>query len=625
MAGWRLLPVLVLVSASVWFYPAKAGDADAPLMILKADNSYDVAIDGTYVQTYRFQFRPATDGAARREAQQSVSYSPSLEDLVITEAYTQKPDGRRINVAPSAIHDQLPWGSQDLASFSDQRQKVLIFPEVAGGDVLVYGWRRAVHRPVFPGQFMTSMYMSRNNPWGELTLSVRAPAALALHTEAHGMAESVEADGAFVIHRWHAVNAPSAGNEMAALGPYDRLPRVFVSSFSGYQEFAAAYGALAGPKAEVTPTLRALAERLTAGIGDRREQATVLYDWVSVHVRYVAVYLRMGALEPHPAEAVVADGYGDCKDHVVLFNALLAAIGIRADLVMINLGAHYTLSGPPTFAQLNHAISYLPEFDLYADTTAGTAPFGVLPFDEYGKPVIHAIDDGIALRRVPPLPPGLATMELRTEARMNDQGAVSGRTVTQARGPFTLDLRRTAVWAEATGIAQAATAQLRALGTEGSGAFTFASPGALAASYAISGSFDLDPRPDIVDGDSFMPPVGLRVLTRPGDLLLGPLSMPRLADTEPTPCFAGRQTEIISLELPAGRHLARLPKGLSIDNELLAYHSSWRLAGQTLELHRELVSHPSGPLCTGAQRHLAATALIAIRRDQRRQVAFADE
>lgn len=625
MAGWRRAAALLIVSACSWLNPAKGGTAEPPLVNLRADNSFDVAADGTYVQTYRFQFRPTTDGAARREAQQSVSYSPSLEDLTITEAYTQKPDGRRIDVAPGAIHDELPWGSRDLASFSDQRQKVLVFPEVAGGDMLVYAWRRAVHRPVFPGQFMTSVYMSRNTPWGELTLSVRAPAGLALHTETHGMAESVEADGASVTYRWRASNVPSAGDDAAAVGPYDRLPRVFVSSFSGYQQFAAAYGALANPKAEVTPVLRALAERLTAGIGDRREQARVLYDWVSLHVRYVAVYLRMGALEPHPAEAVIADGYGDCKDHVVLFNGLLAAIGIKADLVMINLGTHYTLSGPPTFAQLNHAISYLPEFGIYADTTAGTAPFGILPFDEYGKPVVHAVSEGIALRRVPPLPPGRATMELRTEARMDEQGAITGRTVTEARGPFTIGLRRTAAWAEATGIANAATAQLRALGTEGSGAFAFASPGKLAASYAMSGSFELDPLPDLLDGDSFMPPVGLRVLTRPGDLLLGPLSMPGLANTEPTPCFAGRQSEDISLELPAGRHLTRLPNDLSIDNELLAYRSRWRLAGQTLEVHRELVSHPSGPLCMGPERRVAAAALVAIRRDERRQVALADE
>ena len=47
--------------------------------------------------------------------------------------------------------------------------------------------------------------------------------------------------------------------------------------------------------------------------------------------------------------------------------------------MLLNLDTAYTLSAPPTLAQINHVISYLPEFDLYADTTTGVAPFGVLP------------------------------------------------------------------------------------------------------------------------------------------------------------------------------------------------------------------------------------------------------
>ncbi len=625
MASWRLALTVGAVSLGLCPWQAGASGVETPLVILRADNSYDVARDGTYVQTYRFEFRPTTAAAARAEAQQAISYSPSLEDLTITEAYTEKPDGRRIPVLPQAVHDQLPRGSQDLSSFSDQRQKVLVFPEVSGGDVLVYAWKRTVHMPVFAGQFMTNVYMSRNNPWGEMTLTIRAPASLPLHTETHDMAASVETEGADLVYRWQATNPASRAPDTAATGPYDRLPRVFVSSFPGYQAFATAYAGLANPKAEVTPTVQALSDRLTVGITDRREQARALYDWVSLNIRYVAVYLNMGALEPHPADTVIADGYGDCKDHVVLFDALLAARGIKAEFAMINLGNHYTLSAPPTFAQLNHAISYLPEFGLYADTTAGTAPFGTLPFEEYGKPVVHAVTDGIALRHVPMLALGQATMQLHTEAVMSDTGAISGRTTTVAEGPFAVDLRRTAAWAEATGIASAASAQLRALGTEGTGTFSLQPPGELAASYAMSGSFNLDAQPDIADGDSFMPPLGLRMLVRPGDLLLGPPWTRKLSDTEPSPCYAGRQVEDLSLQLPIGRHLARLPKGLSIANALLDYTSTWQMDGQMLDVHRELLSHPSAALCRGNERRMAADALRAIRHDERRQVALADE
>ena len=238
---------------------------------------------------------------------------------------------------------------------------------------------------------------------------------------------------------------------------------------------------------------------------------------------------------------------------------------------MINLGSHYTLSGPPTFAQLNHAISYLPEFGIYADTTAGTAPFGTLPFEEYGKPVVHAVASGHALRtHAGACRRMAASMELRTTARLDDDGSIDGTTLTTATRPV---LGRPAaqrvVGAGEWGGQGPRRCSSSALGTDGAGAFAFAPPDELEQAYEMSGSFRLDPRPEILDGDSFAPPVGLRVLVRPGDLLLGPLGSAKLAEDEPTPCYAGRQMEDLTLDLPPERRIAQLPPDVEIDNEVL--------------------------------------------------------
>jgi transglutaminase-like putative cysteine protease len=620
-----LLGLAVLFVTPAWALPPQeASPALPPLIIIAADNTYDVAADGSYTQIYHFEFQPTNDAAARREGQQAVSYSPSLEDFSILEAYTRKADGRVLPVGEGSIHDQLPFGTADLSAFGDRRQKVIVFPDAAGGDTLVYTWRRIVKRPMFPGQFMANVYMSDTTPWRGMNLTIRSPHAMRLRTEAHGFVEDDSEEGGTDVRRFHASLAqPSVG--ASAIGSYDRLPRIFVSSFADYDAFAAAYAALVAPKIVVTADIQALADKLTAGTSDRREQARLLYDWVSLHVRYVAVYLGAGALVPQDAATVLARGWGDCKDHTVLFHALLAAKGIHAELVMINFGRHYTLSGPPTFAQLNHAITYLPEFDLYADTTAGTARFGVLPFEEYGKPVVHAVTTGHALRSIPPVRAEDATMESRTVAAMDADGAIAGTTSTTASGPFAIDLRHRAMWVQANGAAEAAASQLRALGTEGTGSFVFEPPGRLDHGYAIGGSFKLAARPDIDDGESFLPPVGLRVLVRPGDLLLGPMDIRSLTESQPTPCHAGRQVEDITLELPPGRRLARLPRDVTIDNSALRFTSHWSMNGQTLEVRRELLSRVDTPLCTGETRRLAAAALIAIRHDEQRRVSLADE
>ena len=56
---------------------------------------------------------------------------------------------------------------------------------------------------------------------------------------------------------------------------------------------------------------------------------------------------------------------------------------------------------------------------------------------------------------------------------------------------------------------------------------------------------------------------------------MGPLAVANLADSESTPCFSGRETEELSLELPDGKRVAQLPKDTRIDNEHIHYQTHW--------------------------------------------------
>ncbi len=165
------------------------------------------------------------------------------------------------------------------------------------------------------------------------------------------------------------------------------------STFRDYAALGRAYAARAWPRSRPSATVAALADRLVpAGTGER-EAALLLYGYVASSIRYVATFLGEGRVVPRDAATVLAEGWGDCKDHAALLQALLAAKGIEAQPALISLQSRYSLPDTPGLSALDHVITYVPSLDLFLDSTAPYAPFGLLLASEYDKPVVIADRD----------------------------------------------------------------------------------------------------------------------------------------------------------------------------------------------------------------------------------------
>ena len=165
-----------------------------------------------------------------------------------------------------------------------------------------------------------------------------------------------------------------------------------------------------------------------------------------------------------------------------------------------------------------------------------------------------------------------------------------------------------------------AATQLRSLGWSGKGSFEFEPPrDRLAPTYAVSGSFELETRPEFMEGKAFAPPQGLRMLVRPGEFLLGSWTLPK---TEPTPCFSGHQVEELSLTLPPGRDIELLPKGKTIENPYLRYQSDWNRDGQVVTVRHEMTVKLPVAVCRDEIRAQLAEAIAEIRGDYRAEIAL---
>jgi hypothetical protein len=146
----------------------------------------------------------------------------------------------------------------------------------------------------------------------------------------------------------------------------------------------------------------------------------------------VAINVGRGAVVPHRASAILADRYGDCKDHVALYGALLDAVGVRNEPALISSGTIYTLPSVPGYGVINHVITWLPDLQQYADSTASNVEFGFLPSSDMNRPTV-LIGQGVLAHT-----PATALMTRSTDLsiKVEPDGSASFTYRMEDTGPF---------------------------------------------------------------------------------------------------------------------------------------------------------------------------------------------
>ena len=414
-------------------------------------------------------------------------------------------------------------------------------------------------------------------------------------------------------------NVPAQPPEDDSEDVTDFSPRLEVTSFPNFSSAGAAYEQGAATELAVTPNVQQLADNITRNLTTPRARAVALYNWVSRNIRYVAVNLGYNGYTPNAADDILATGYGDCKDHDTLLRALLAAERINSSGAMVNLGAVY-FTPKVAVPAFDHIITYLPAFDLFVDSTAQLAPFGVLPNQERGKQALLTGGPGVA--------PGLVTLPLAsavpdtaretTDAAVAADGTITGATVIANSGRYELEDREGFEGLPPGTAAARAAQMLAAYGEQGSGDVSASTdPDDLTRKFVLTGHFTL-PYYAAMPGPATLPlPIGL-----PHGLVYFQRLNALPARSLPQPCLPQDIFETFTLRFPPGIAIKSIPRGTRFTNAIGSYVSSYTLLGQSVRAERHLLTHPAGAVCSPAE-YLALRGLsFAIGRDLRAAVVY---
>src|SRR5690348_9612558 len=131
---------------------AAAATKTAPIRVKLITSALDLDANGLGTETDHAETIASNGGAATQIGQQHIPFDLDRDTPQIVEAYTLKADGTRENVDASAIYETPLQTTASNPLVSNWRQKVIIFPDVAAGDTVIYTVRHQFKAPAFPGQ-----------------------------------------------------------------------------------------------------------------------------------------------------------------------------------------------------------------------------------------------------------------------------------------------------------------------------------------------------------------------------------------------------------------------------------------------------------------------------------------
>ncbi len=271
----------------------------------------------------------------------------------------------------------------------------------------------------------------------------------------------------------------------------------------------------------------------------------------------------------------------------------------------------------------NHAITYLPEFDLFLDPTAETAPFGVLPVKEYSKfaLVTRGFDKEAGIKMLPEPSPEISNIKTVTTVTIADDGSAKGKASITADGGMEFVLRTLKASIPPGQEAMAARSLLARSGQQGEGMITGSDPRNLAEDIRVETEFTTQNAMMLPGPGAFMIPAGIAIPS--------PIAGLAFATAKPEMKFSSyhsgyEKVEITSVTVPDSVKITHLPKNVTVQNEYGKYTATYKRDAQTIKVERHLTVKTPRGLCSPEKYPLIRELGQAIGRDFRAQVTFGE-
>ncbi|HWY09182.1 MAG TPA: DUF3857 and transglutaminase domain-containing protein [Candidatus Acidoferrales bacterium] len=506
-----------------------------------------------------------------------------------------------------AIESSLP-GVSNGELVSDLRAKILRIPASDPGNIVGYEIEQEERLFIFQDEWMFQSAL----PTREARFTLNLPAGWEYKAAWINYPEAKPASPSPNQWQWVVsdVKAIRAEDDMppwkgvagemllSLLPPGDSQKKGFLS----WAEMGKWEADLAQGRRDSSPEIKQKVAELASSAPTTLAKMQALAAFVQHDIRYVAIELGIGGLQPHAARDIYTHRYGDCKDKATLLSAMLKEIGVDSYLFTVNSRrGGVNAASPAQIGWFNHEILAIRLPDdlkdpslaaivtppklgrlLIFDPTDEMTPFGQLSGSLQANYGLLVTPDGGELLQLPQLSPETSGVRRSGKLALSPNGTLSGE-VQELRFGDTGAYQRYVLRA-------AAQDKDRIKPIETALSHSLAS---FQITKATIGNLHVQDQPFVYTysftADRYAKPAGTLLIVRPR--VLGNKSSDILERKEPRKYpveFDGPQKDIdvYEITLPAGYEVDELPPPSDADYSFASYHSKTEVQGNVLRYKR---------------------------------------
>jgi hypothetical protein len=375
---FRALPVLLWIAVSAFAYAAKPRPAfvvpvefDAKavppegqgvngLYWLLLDEQDDI---GSRTRYYRNVCKVVSESGLQSASRLSVDYAPSYESVEFHRIAVWRKTGVRDLLPllqPSILHRE-----QDLeaSEMLDGRKTALFtLEDIRVGDVVEYEYSLRGENPIFKGKASGTGILQYAFPVERTRFRLVHPldAKVFLSRIDGAPSGTVNRSGNDWIREWDSIRPAAMEYDNDAPSWLLSYPRVQWSGFETWPEVVGWALDMYPFDQPLSPALTHWAQRHK--LLPRRDRIRAALRLVQDSVRYLGLEMGESSHKPASPSVVYARRFGDCKDKVYLFCALLRSMDVYAAPALVNTVSRERIAKfQPSPRAFDHVIAKVPD------------------------------------------------------------------------------------------------------------------------------------------------------------------------------------------------------------------------------------------------------------------------